>query len=104
MKKIGRPRKQVRKENISVNLPTALIAQIHDELSWKSSRSYWIEDAIRRKLGKTSADITSFTLQALLWEAKNRPDCDPNVKFVIQMYLDSTVKSPNTGKDVTEFQ
>lgn len=97
MRKVGRPRKQVRKENISVNLPTALIAQIHDQLSWKSSRSGWIEDAIRTKLGKSTADITTFTLTALLWEAKSRPDCDPNVKFVIQMYLDSIATTQFEG-------
>lgn len=97
MKKVGRPRKQVRKENISVNLPTALIAQIHDELSWKSSRSGWIEAAIRAKLGAKRADITSYNLHTLLWEAANREDCDPNVKFVIQMYLDSTVTTQFEG-------
>ena len=97
MRKVGRPRKQVRKENISVNLPTALIAQIHDQLSWKSSRSGWIEDAIRTKLGKKTATISEFKLQTLLWEAKNRPDCDANVRFVIQMYLDSIAKTQVDG-------
>ena len=101
MKKVGRPRKQVRKENISVNLPTALIAQIHDQLSWKSSRSAWIEAAIRDKLGAKPADITNYPLLTLLWEAKNREDCDPNVKFVIQMYLDS-IATTQFGETVTE--
>ena len=51
MKKLGRPRKSVRKENISVNLPSYLIKQISDKLSWSSSRSVWIQDAIEIKLG-----------------------------------------------------
>ena len=51
MKKLGRPRKSVRKENISVNLPSYLIKQISDKLSWSSSRSVWIQSAIEDKLG-----------------------------------------------------
>lgn len=51
MKKIGRPRKSERKENISVNLPKHVVDRINDQLSWKSSRSEWIEGAIKNKLG-----------------------------------------------------
>jgi len=50
MKKIGRPRKAVTKKNISVNLPSHLVDQINDKLSWQSSRSNWIESAIKEKL------------------------------------------------------
>ena len=92
MKKIGRPRKAVTKKNISVNLPSHLVNQINDKLSWQSSRSAWIESAIRTKLGETTPDISEYGLLTLLWEAKNRDDCDPNVRFVIQSYLDSTVE------------
>ena len=93
MRKVGRPRKADRKENISVNLPKHIVDKINDKLSWQSSRSKWIEDAIKNKLGENPADITQFSLQALLWEAKERPDIDANVKFVIQMYLDNSVRS-----------
>lgn len=51
MKKIGRPRKAERKVNISVNLPGHIVDKINDQLSWKSSRSAWIEGAIKNKLG-----------------------------------------------------
>jgi len=91
MKKIGRPRKANRKENISVNLPKHIVDQINDKLAWKSSRSAWIESAVRTKLGEATAEISEYPLFTLLWEAKNREDCDPNVRFVIQSYLDSTV-------------
>ena len=50
MKKVGRPRKSVRKENISVNLPKHLVDQVNDQLGWSSSRSKWIESAINEKL------------------------------------------------------
>lgn len=97
MKKIGRPRKADRKENISVNLPKHIVDKINDKLSWKSSRSAWIEGAIKTKLGESKADITDFSLTALLWEAKNRDDCDANVRFVIQMYLDSIATTQFEG-------
>ena len=50
MKKVGRPRKANRKENISVNLPKHLVDQVNDQLGWSSSRSKWIESAITEKL------------------------------------------------------
>lgn len=89
MKKIGRPRKAVTKKNISVNLPSHVIDRINDELSWKASRSVWIENAIINRLDSKTPDIEEIPLFTLLWEAKNREDCDGNVKFVIQTYLDS---------------
>lgn len=91
MKKIGRPRKADRKENISVNLPKHIVDKINDELSWKSSRSKWIENAIKTKLGEVPLDITQFSLSALLFEARQRDDLDDNVKFVIKMWQDKQV-------------
>lgn len=91
MKRIGRPRKAVTKKNISVNLPSHVIDRVNDQISWKASRSVWIENAIINRLDSKSPDIENIPLLTLLWEAKNREDCDPNVRFVIQTYLDSTV-------------
>ena len=91
MKRIGRPRKAVTKKNISVNLPSHVIDRVNDQISWKASRSVWIENAIINRLDSKSLDIENIPLLTLLWEAKNREDCDPNVRFVIQTYLDSTV-------------
>ncbi len=89
MKKIGRPRKAVTKKNISVNLPSHVIDRINDAISWKQSRSIWIEEAILNRLDSIKPDIEEIPLLTLLWEAKNREACDSNVKFVIQTYLDS---------------
>jgi metal-responsive CopG/Arc/MetJ family transcriptional regulator len=94
MKKIGRPRKAVTKKNISVNLPSHVIDRVNDAISWKQSRSIWIEDAIINRLDSKTPDIEEIPLLTLLWEAKNRDDCDPNIKFVIQTYLDSTASNP----------
>jgi len=89
MKKIGRPRKAVTKKNISVNLPSHVIDRVNDAISWQTSRSVWIETAIINRLDSIKPDIEEIPLLTLLWEAKNREDCDGNVKFVIQTYLDS---------------
>jgi len=90
MKKIGRPRKAVTKKNISVNLPSHVIDRVNDAISWQQSRSIWIEDAILNRLDSKTPDIEEIPLLTLLWEAKNREDCDSNVRFVIQQYLDLT--------------
>ena len=57
MKKIGRPRKNVRKENISVNLYRSTIDAINDSLRWNQSRSVWIEAAINKKLEATTPTL-----------------------------------------------
>ena len=65
MKKIGRPRKSERKENISVNLPKALVDEINNQLSYFSSRSEWVQLAIEEKLGASFTVSESTTLQLL---------------------------------------
>lgn len=91
MKKIGRPRKAVTKKNISVNLPSHVIDRINDELSWKASRSVWIENAIINRLDSRFPDLEEYPLNTLLFEAIQRQELDSNVKFVIKTYLDSTI-------------
>jgi len=66
MKKTGRPRKAERKENISVNLPKALVDEINNQLSYFSSRSGWIQLAIEEKLGEAFTVSESTTIQLLL--------------------------------------
>jgi metal-responsive CopG/Arc/MetJ family transcriptional regulator len=70
MAKIGRPRKAhaLRKENISVNLPKTLVSEIESQLSYKSSRSEWVQLAIEEKLGEkyTVNESTSIQLMAAL--------------------------------------
>ena len=81
MKKIGRPRKSERKQNISVNLPEYLVDKINDQLSWKSSRSVWIEGAIKEKLGQYTPSVTEMALETMLFECLQRDNLDDNVKF-----------------------
>ena len=91
MKKIGRPRKANRKEQISVNLPKHIINEINDSISWKQSRSVWIETAITNRLRSVKPSLVDYPLTTLLFEAIQREEIDSNVKFVIKTYLDSTV-------------
>lgn len=88
MKKIGRPRKAHRKENISVNLPKHIIDQINDKLSWKSSRSEWIESAIRAKLGDNGLSLgeapTKVIYSSLIY---GREDVSDFIKRALQHEL-----------------
>jgi len=100
MKKIGRPRKASRKEQISVNLPKHIIDKINDSISWQQSRSVWIETAITNRLRSVKPSLEEYTLNNLLYEAIQREEIDSNVKFVIKTYLDSTImkQSVETAK------
>lgn len=90
MKKIGRPRKAVTKKNISVNLSSHVIDRINDQLSWKASRSVWIENAIINRLDSKKPYLEELRLDTLLFEAIQREELDSNVKFVIKTWLDTT--------------
>lgn len=89
MKKVGRPRKAQRKENISVNLPKYLIDEINDELSWSSSRSKWIQNAIEDKLGRYGTYVsdapTKQLMRALVY---GREDVSDFIKVALQRELD----------------
>ena len=88
MKKLGRPRKSVRKENISVNLPSYLIKQISDKLSWSSSRSVWIQSAIEDKLGNgNSTYLQDATILQLLSVLRGRENVSKTLKFAINQEI-----------------
>jgi len=91
MKKIGRPRKAqaLRKENISVNLPLTLVSEIESKLSYKMSRSQWVENAIRDKLSGAYHTVSDTTTNGLLVAAMNRPDIDAFVLKVISNHLNA---------------
>lgn len=93
MKKIGRPRKSERKENISVNLPKYVVDKVNDKLSWKSSRSEWIEGAIKDKLGErglTLADAPTKALMSVL--IHDRKDVSDFIKVALQRELDNILE------------
>ena len=90
MKKLGRPRKAVRKENISVNLPGYLIKQISDKLSWSTSRSVWIQSAIEDKLGHgNSTYLQDASTLKLLSVITRRDDVSEFLKKVVDQEIDS---------------
>ena len=100
MKKIGRPRKAARKEQISVNLPKHIIDEINDSISWQQSRSVWIETAITNRLRAVKPSLEDYGLNTLLFEAIQREEIEPHLRFAIRNYLDSTVmkQSVETGE------
>ena len=90
MKKLGRPRKAVRKENISVNLPGYLIKQISDKLSWSSSRSVWIQSAIEDKLGNGNNTYLQDASTLQLLSVITRRD---NVSEFLKKVVDQEIQS-----------
>ena len=92
MKKLGRPRKSVRKENISVNLPSYLIKQISDKLSWSSSRSVWIQSAIEDKLGHGNSTYLQDASTLQLLSVLTYRDLPEFVKEVIETHIQSILK------------
>ena len=101
MKKLGRPRiaHALRKENISVNLPKTLVSEIESQLSYKSSRSTWIQLAIEEKLGVTETvnEATSTHLMgALLARAE--------ISEFAQKVLRSEIKSMTQVVETVEEQ
>lgn len=92
MKKIGRPRKAKRKENISVNLDKSLINEVEDCLSWKQSRSQWISEAIKNKLSRKLPDIDEYRLTTLVYTASLHEDCPRWLKRELNYYLESKAK------------
>ena len=92
MKKVGRPRKpkSEKKEIISVNLPSILVEKLNHDLSWSSSRSEWIERAIKAKLKLISNEepsVMDTKTKSLAWALAIREDC-PNfiVRAIISQY------------------
>ena len=62
MARIGRPRKAeaLQKQNISVNIRKTLLSRLNNVLSHNSSRSVWIEGAIKDKLDKLDDENTAY--------------------------------------------
>jgi len=59
---------------ISITLPESLLHDIHDQLTRTTSRSNWIADACRQKIGDYSAgDMDTRRLMAMLHARINSP-------------------------------
>lgn len=104
MKKIGRPRKAqaLRKENISVNLPLSLVSEVESQLSYGSSRSSWIELAIRDKLNApfTVAECSTIQLMSALSQRLDFQEAD---SFAHE-YLKKMIKSMMQVEETVEEQ
>ena len=100
VKKLGRPRKAhaLRKENISVNLPKTLVSEIESQLSYNSSRSTWIELAIKEKLGERFTVSESTTVQLLLASAE-RKDSSEFLRKVIRSEIKLMMQVAETEEE-----
>jgi metal-responsive CopG/Arc/MetJ family transcriptional regulator len=103
MKKIGRPRKPhaLRKENISVNLPKTLVSEVESQLHYGSSRSTWIEMAIRDKLNSpfTVAESSTIQLMLALTQRKDFQDADSFAYKYIENMIKSMMQVEGTVKE-----
>ena len=64
---MSRPRAKVRTIAISITLPRTLLDEIDDQLTRTSSRSAWIADACRYKMGTYEAgEVDTRRLMAML--------------------------------------
>jgi len=73
---VGRPRKKgPKKEQISITLPKQLINEINDELSYTTSRSKWIKQAIEIKLDRQIKTVSDSTVKQLCMALVQREDC-----------------------------
>ena len=99
MKKLGRPRKNFTKKNISVNLNPYTIDQINEKLAWNSSRSEWIEDAIKRKLNNGRQSLEHVKSISLLSVLSNRDDVNEFVKRACDLELKNILE-----KEIKELE
>ncbi len=86
MKRIGRPRKNVRKENISVNLHRSTIDAVNDVLGWNQSRSVWIEAAINKKLNQHTPTLAEASKAQLVHVLLQR-DLPDWVRKTMEVYF-----------------
>jgi len=100
MKKLGRPRKAhaLRKENISVNLPKTLVSEVESQLSYKSSRSRFIQLAIEEKLGVTET-VNEATSTHLMGALLVRDEISEFAKKVMRSEIKSMMQVEETVEE-----
>ena len=83
---MGRRRVKEKHIPMSLSMPYALIQRVDNQLSFKSSRSKWVQDAIKKKLESQERgydDLENVRTQSLFAELRMRLDKDSNAyKFV----------------------
>jgi len=83
---MGRRRVKEKHLPMSLSMPYALILRVDNQLSFKSSRSKWVQDAIKKKLESQERgydDLENVPIQSLLSELTMRLDKTTNAyKFV----------------------
>ena len=89
---------------VSVAMPRSLHTRLNEILSYKSSRSAWIVDAIKLKLNEQDA-LASIDIDNILLHLYDRLPRSDHYRTLRKLYIEgATEKSPNTGKDVTDIR
>lgn len=77
---MGRRRVKEKHIPMSLSIPYALIQRVDSELSFKQSRSKWVQGAIEAKLEDSKAfDLSNKTSISLAWELRMRNVISPGM-------------------------
>ena len=82
---------------MSLSMPYALIQRVDSQLSYKSSRSKWVQNAIIQKLDE-NIDLSLITSMRLMKELYFRNDCDDFMKRSIKLIIFPQMKDEDIEK------
>jgi len=89
---MSRPRSTDPSVALSIAVPQSLKTRLDQELSYTSSRSKYVCDAILNKINRKLPDIDEYTLSNLVFAAKHHKDCPKWLFRELNYYLESIVK------------
>jgi len=95
---MGRRRVKQKHIPMSLSMPYALIQEVESKLSYKQSRSKWVQGAIKAKLEDSEAfDLSNITSIRLAWELHMRQIISKGMFDSIQAVIKAT--SPLEGTE-----
>ena len=82
---------------MGVSMPYALIQEVENKLSYKQSRSKWVQGAIRAKLDQSEAfDLSNIASIRLAWELHMRQIISRGMFDSIEAVIKATSQSVET--------
>jgi metal-responsive CopG/Arc/MetJ family transcriptional regulator len=86
---MSRPRSRDKAIPMSIAIPTSMMMKLENTLSYSSSRSAWVCDAIENKLlGMSQSNIADRTTRQLMAQLSMKEDCDATLKLILQKLLE----------------
>lgn len=83
---MGRRRVKEKHVPMSLSMPYALIQRVDNQLSFKSSRSKWVQNAIIQKLDE-NVDLSQISEVRLMKELYFREECNDFLKRQIKLII-----------------